>query len=64
MNDKPIRSYTASEVHEIVGLFQDDPELTAEKLSGMEFIADVLSHFEEMTETDIEEEVRTYYRLK
>lgn len=64
MGDKSVRSFTASEVRERVDLFHDNPEFLAEKIPSMEFLAGALSHFEEMTDTDIEAEVRAYYCLK
>lgn len=62
MSNKPIRTYTASEVREIIELLRDAPELSAEKFSGMEHLADILMHFEEKTDADIETEVQAAYR--
>ena len=58
MDRTPIRTYTASDVREIVELLRNDPEMSAEKFSGMEQLADILTHFEGMTEAGIEAEVR------
>lgn len=64
MSNKPIRTYAASEVREIVELLRDDPELSAEKVSGMEFLADILSYFEVKTDVDIEAEALAAYRAE
>ena len=56
------RAYTAGEIREIVELFRDDPDVSLEKFSGMEFLADVLKHFETMSDSDIEEKVRHLIR--
>lgn len=64
MSNKPIRTYTASEVREIVELLRDSPELSAEKFSGMEHLADILAHFEAKTDADIEAEALAAYRAK
>mgnify|MGYP005673972641 FL=1 len=62
MNDKPIRTYSAADVREIVELLRNDPDMSAEKFSGMERLADILKYFEGMTEADIEEELQNFFR--
>ncbi len=62
MTNKPTRTYTASEVREIVELHRDDPDISAEKFSGMEQLADILKHFEGKTDADIEEEFKGLLR--
>lgn len=62
MTDKQIRTYAASEVREIVELHRDDPDISSDKFSGMELLADILKHFELMTDADIEAEFKGYLR--
>ena len=62
MNDRPIRTYSAADVREIVELLRNDPDMSAEKFSGMERLADILKYFEGMTEADIEAEVQNFFR--
>lgn len=52
------RTYTASEVREIVELLRNDPDMSEEKFSGMEALSDILSYFEEKTDAEIEAEVK------
>jgi hypothetical protein len=59
---KTKRAYTASEIREIVEMFRDDPDVSSEKFSGMEFVADALKDSEAMSDTDIEENVRRFIR--
>ncbi len=56
------RSYTASEVLQIVELLRDDPDMSEEKFSGMEHLVGILSHFEHKTDAEIEAEVKSTYR--
>ncbi len=42
MTHKSIRSYTAKDVRELVELFRNSPDISAEKFSGMEYLADTL----------------------
>jgi len=62
MNDKPIRTYSAADVREIVELLLNDPDMSAEKFSGMERLADILKYFEGMTEANIEAEFQDFFR--
>lgn len=57
---KPIRTYTASEVHGIVELFRASPDVSPEKFSGMEYLANILTYYESKTEGDIAAEVREF----
>ena len=62
MDDVPIRTYTANEVYEIVELLRDSHEVSAEHLSGMERLAEILKYFETKTDEDIETEICEIYR--
>ena len=62
MSNKSVRTYTASEVRQIVEMHRDDPDMSVEKFSGMEHLAGILSHFEHKTDVDIEAEVKATYR--
>ncbi len=62
MTDNPIRSYTADDVRAIVDLLRDDPDMSAEKFSGMDRLAEILKHFEGKTAADIEAECRDFFR--
>ena len=62
MSTNPIRTYTAGEVHAIVELLRDNPDIPPEQLKGMLFLVDILKHFELMTDADIEGEVRAFCR--
>ncbi|TAN64769.1 MAG: hypothetical protein EPN20_08035 [Magnetospirillum sp.] len=53
------RRYSVAEVEFFVDLFRATPEhLTADQISGMDYLVKVLKHYEHMTEADIEAEVR------
>ena len=62
MTDQPIRTYTADDVREIVELLDNDPDMSEEKFSGMERLAEILKHFEGKTEVNIEAECRDFFR--
>lgn len=62
MSNETKRTYTASEVREIIELLRDDPDMSAEKFSGMEALADILTYFEDKTDADIEAQVKATYR--
>jgi hypothetical protein len=62
MSNKPARTYTANDVRKMVELHRGDPDISAEKFSGMEQLADILKHFETMTDDDIEAEFQTFLR--
>ena len=56
------RSYPTSEIRELVELFRDDPELTLEKFSGMDYLAAMLEYLESKSDQDIAAEVRAFCR--
>ena len=53
MSNKQTRTYTASEIRELVELFRDDPEISPEKFSGMAYLATMLEDLESKTDSDI-----------
>ena len=62
MSRQPLRRFTAPEIRELVELFRDDPELTPEKFSGMDYIAAMLEYLESKSDQDIAAEVRAFCR--
>jgi len=62
MTTKPIRTYTASDVQEIVELLRDDPDISPEKFEGMAFLAEILKCLESKTDADIDRDVRAFCR--
>lgn len=56
------RTYTASEVRELVDLLNDSPDVSPERYRGMAFVAEALELFETMSEADIEVWVRRHSR--
>jgi len=61
MNNNPIRTYTASDVMEIVEMLRDTHDISDEMFSGMASIADIQKHIETMTDEDIEVEVQALF---
>jgi hypothetical protein len=58
-----MRTYSGDEVRELVKLFRGSPDLPVAEVAGMEKLADLLKHYETMTDADIEAEGRRYYPL-
>lgn len=56
------RHYAVQEIRELVELLRHDPDTSAEKVSGMLQLVQLLAHFENMTDEEIESEVRNNYR--
>ncbi len=56
-----MRTYSADEVREFVNLLRGSRDLPAAELAGMEKLADLLKHYETMTDANIEAEVQRYY---
>ena len=54
------RKYSVDEINGIVDLFRDSPDISPEKFSGMEYLANILAYFESKTEEDIAVEVRAF----
>jgi len=61
MNHKPIRTYTASDVMEIVEMLRDTHDISDGMFSDMASITDVQKHIETMTDEDIEVEVTALF---
>jgi len=53
------RRYSVAEVQWIVDLFRENgDEVSSEQIAGMDKLVEVLRHYEHMSETDIEAEVK------
>jgi hypothetical protein len=55
------RTFTASDIREFVEIFRNSPDVTPEKFSGMEFIANLCRQMETMSDEDIVHEVKRLY---
>ena len=56
------RTFTAHDIRAFVEALRHSPDISPEKFSGMEFIADVCAQCERMSDTDIETMVKRLYR--
>ena len=56
------RKYSVDEIHGIVDLFRDSPDISPEKFAGMKYLAGILAYFESKSEEDIAAEVRAFCR--
>ena len=56
------RCYTVQEVKELVELIRHDPDLSPDRFAGMLELVQLLAHYENMTDEEIEAEVRSVYR--
>ena len=56
------RRFTATEIRELVELFRDDPELSPEKFSGMDYLASLLEYLQTKTDGELAAEVRAFCR--
>ncbi len=54
----PKRTFTASHIREVIEIFRNAPEVSAEKFSGMEFVASLCRQLETTSDDDIEQAVR------
>ena len=55
------RTYTASDIREIVEAFRNSTEVSQEKFAGMEMVASLCRQLETMTDGDLEKEVKRLY---
>ena len=58
------RTYTAMDIREMVEVLRHSPDISREKLSGMEMIADLCAELESMSDLDIEHAAQTVFRAK
>jgi hypothetical protein len=58
---KTERTFTAGEIRELVEIMRNDPNLSSEKFSGMEFVASAFERFKHMGNDDLQAMVRNYY---
>lgn len=60
----PTRTYSASEIRQLVDFMRKGGDLSASEIAGMEKLVDLLKHFENMTDADIATEVERLLRSK
>ena len=53
----PTRTYSAAEIRQLVDFMREGGDLSASEIAGMEKLADLLTHFENMTDAEIATEV-------
>jgi hypothetical protein len=58
----PRRTFTAHDISTLVEALRHSPDISPEKFSGMEFIANACAQLERMSDTDIESVVKRLYR--
>jgi len=56
------RILTAKDIRGLVELFRNSPDISPEKFAGMEFVASACEQFERMSEGDIEQMVKRYFK--
>ena len=52
----------AIEIRELVELYRDDPELSPDKFSGMDYLASLLEYLQTKTDGELAAEVRAFCR--
>lgn len=55
------RTFTAANIREMIEIFRNAPEVSAEKFSGMEFVASLCRQLESMSDDDIEQGARKLF---
>jgi hypothetical protein len=56
------RTFTAHDIRAIVEALRHSPDISPEKFSGMEFVANACAQFQRMSDADIETMVKHVYR--
>lgn len=56
------RTFTAADIIELVEILRSSGDIAPAELAGMELLGRLLGHLEMLSDTDIAEEVRRYFR--
>lgn len=57
------RTYSVQEIEQLVDVLRHSPDIQPEKLAGMDELVQLLRHFENMSEAEIESEAIHYMRM-
>jgi hypothetical protein len=57
-----MRTYTAADIIELIEIFRSGGDIHPSELAGMDLLARLLTELEDLSDTDISEQVRRYFR--
>jgi hypothetical protein len=58
-----MRTYTATDIMQLMALLQASGDFTASELAGMDRLGRLLVALDKISDGDIEEQVRRYFRM-